>query len=149
MNRRKGFSLIELMVVIAIIAILAAIALPLYQTFSCRTKANEPVKQLADIKAALAAYVDDLNANATCCATIGELNTEFNFQIPNTGRWTMSSANVAQEMTITVTATTANQACVAGLTFTYYVDKTDGVRYQIVTTNNENLVNTTNLTGRI
>lgn len=41
MNKVKGFTLIELMVVVAIIAILAAIAIPAYQDYTIRTKVSE------------------------------------------------------------------------------------------------------------
>ncbi len=51
---QKGFTLIELMIVVAIIGILAAIAIPAYQDYTIRAQVSEGLTMSADLKAAIA-----------------------------------------------------------------------------------------------
>ena len=53
-SMQKGFTLIELMIVVAIIAILTAIALPAYQDYTIRSKTTETMVQMDTAKLAVA-----------------------------------------------------------------------------------------------
>ena len=56
---QKGFTLIELMIVVAIIGILAAIAIPAYQDYTARAQMSEGVELLAGTKTPLAEWYSD------------------------------------------------------------------------------------------
>lgn len=55
-KKQQGFTLIELMIVIAIVGILAAIALPAYQDYTVRAKISEAMVTLAEAKTTIAEY---------------------------------------------------------------------------------------------
>ena len=58
MKQQKGFTLIELMIVIAIIGILAAIAIPAYQDYTIRSKVSEGLNLAGSAKLAVAETFD-------------------------------------------------------------------------------------------
>lgn len=66
MSNHKGFTLIELMIVVAIIAILAAIAIPQYQNYIIRTQTTRAMAELSSLRTALEICENDGNADAVC-----------------------------------------------------------------------------------
>ncbi|MDP3423123.1 MAG: pilin [Burkholderiaceae bacterium] len=79
MNRaiQKGFTLIELMIVVAIIGILAAVALPAYQDYTIRAKVSEGLGLAAGLKTAISDTFGSRGptnmscTNAATCTVIG------------------------------------------------------------------------------
>jgi type IV pilus assembly protein PilA len=72
--KRKGFTLIELMIVVAIIGILAAIAIPNFLRFQARAKQSEAKQNLGAIFTAYTSYFSDNNtfpsSNAIVLGTV-------------------------------------------------------------------------------
>ena len=71
MRRMHGFTLIELMIVVAIIGILSMIAVPAYTDYVTRGKIQEATSQLSDLRVKMEqAYMDNrkYNAAADVCA---------------------------------------------------------------------------------
>jgi type IV pilus assembly protein PilA len=67
MKNQKGFTLIELMIVVAIIAILAAIAIPQYNDYTARAQMTEAYTLAAGLKTPIAeAFAQDNDAAKSC-----------------------------------------------------------------------------------
>ena len=69
LRKSAGFSLVELMIVVAIMAILAAIAIPSFMRFSMRAKTAEATSNLAAIRTAQESYRAENDAYMTCLAS--------------------------------------------------------------------------------
>lgn len=78
MRHTKGFTLIELMIVVAVIGILAAIALPSYQNYVARGQVSEAHVLLSGLKSAQAEH----------CATTGWFATDLSqFNATTSGKY--------------------------------------------------------------
>ena len=74
MHKQQGFTLIELMIVVAIIAILAAIAIPAYQDYTARAQASEAVTLLGGLKTPVVEYYNT-NGSVPSMTDIGTATT--------------------------------------------------------------------------
>ena len=93
----KGFTLIELMIVVAIIGILAAIAIPNFMNYQCKAKQAEAKSLLGDLRKAQEAYFAEYDTYSTVQANIG-------FAAKGTTRYGIVVAP-ANSTTFTATAT--------------------------------------------
>ncbi|WP_434219171.1 pilin [Biformimicrobium ophioploci] len=74
MTKQKGFTLIELMIVVAIIGILAAIALPAYQNYTVRAKISEVVLAASSCRTSITESIQ--SSTGTTLPGVGEWGCE-------------------------------------------------------------------------
>ena len=75
-SMQKGFTLIELMIVVAIIGILAALAIPAYQDYTARAQTAEAITLLDGLKTSIVSAMQDDPSVSTCGATdVGSTTT--------------------------------------------------------------------------
>jgi type IV pilus assembly protein PilE len=98
----SGFTLMELMIVVAIIGILVGVALPAYQDYGRRASRGEGRAHLLDTAAILERYYSDNNVYATAANTFAPTTVQTTTE---TGKYTITITTAGTFQTYTLTAT--------------------------------------------
>ena len=117
MRGHHGFTLIELMIVVAIIGILAAIAIPQYQDYVTRTKWQDNMAKVDSTKLAIAECVQSNNGDLTLCDTAAKLTATVGYPGLPAASGTLASVTItATSAAIVATGTATVGSCTVTLT---------------------------------
>jgi len=114
-TKSAGFTLIELMIVVAIIGILAAVAIPQYRDYTLRAESSNSLAAIRPIQLAISEYAARNNDLPPALADLASYGVEDGV---NNASGNVSSITVGTDGVLVVTFAASAPADLAGLTYT-------------------------------
>jgi type IV pilus assembly protein PilA len=119
-STQKGFTLIELMIVVAIIGILAAIAIPAYQDYTVRSQVTEGMNLASPVETGIAEYFANTGSFPTALSSVG-------ISASPTGKYVSAVGITAGAIVVTYGLQANSNILNQNLTLTPYTDANNDV----------------------